>query len=318
MIAEAEVMRSSFREALGNILRFMDAIANTDPQAPQNFRAVWERIGSPSTVSETSNAIQRIMSVANSHVVAILARIDSEYRKYLHTQILDLSEKSKGEMPEVGQAAIMLQWLMGTLLPDLHAAGLPEDSVLGTTATLKKNYGAITETCAIARPDSSNPTCHALNMQAKQAFDKLKDMERGIAEAQALALQHQKRLEELGFAVVAEAAADAAVAKRIAKRETGKQISTLKALSITGFVLFAVLLIVLIVVVVMQAVKKSKATGVAPAPNAVLPPAAPVAAPMPYGFGGIGSGGGSSYVGRSSYLGGASSMPSFDLSREWT
>lgn len=332
-IPDAEVMRSSFREALGNILRFMDAVANTETQNPQNFRAVWGSIGSPSTITDTANAIRRIMSVSNVHVISVLQRIDPEYRKYLHTQILDLSEKTKGEMPEMGQAAIMLQWLMGTLLPDMQQAGLPEDAVLGTTHILKKNYGAITETCAVARPDTSNPTCQALNAKTQQALAKLQETERAVAEsqrivqeAQALALERQRRLEKFGFAVVAEAAEDAAAVKALARRETKKQISTLTALSVTGFVLFAVLLIALIVVVAVQATKRGKQGGAflgmaGAGAGAGSGAGANTGSAINLGYGGIPNPvSTSSFVGRPFIggLGGHSGMPSFDLSREWT
>lgn len=246
--AAADVLRSSFAEPMGNILRFMDAVQATPAANPQSFREVWANIGSPQTVTGMAKALQRDMVIPPAHIVGILSQTGQPYREYLHSQILDLSERMKGEMPEFIQAVMMVHWLTSVVLPALQAAGLPEDSALGTSAALRKNYASITEACTIARPDGSNPTCIQLQQQAQKARAALEDAERRRLEAAQVAEAHQARLQALGFALVADELADKARVKHLAK----SQLSLLTALTITGFVLFGLVLIVMIVLLVLQ------------------------------------------------------------------
>jgi hypothetical protein len=320
-----EILRSSFKEPLGDILRFMDAVATTNPGNPQEFMAIWGSIGSPATVSDTAVAVKRMLSVPTSHIATVLHRVDPTLRNYLHAQIIDLSERSKDEMPEVAQAAIALQWFMNKLLPDLQAAGLPEDSMLGTTHTLKRNYGEVLRASEAARPDVLNPTCHKLSAEARHAQEKVQVLEQKVAESLRAATEastqlaaRQKRLQDLGFEPAAEPEADKKAIRHLARRELHKKMNALTALAITGFVLFAVVLVVLIAVVIMQASKKRSASAAA-----LLPPAPGQAGAS---FGGVRRPGSHSvldtahtHTHRAPFFGGAtSSMPSFELSSEWT
>ena len=321
-----EALRASFSEPMGNILRFMDAVRETPPDRPQDFRAVWGTIGSPSSVSAMANALNRDMAIPPRHLVDILARTEPDNRSYLHSQIQDLSEKIKGEMPEFIQALMLTHWLMRSVLPTLQSAGLPEDATFGTSSALAKNYNTVLEACTIGRPDAMNPTCVQLKNQVGQLEAVLREVEGkakdAVAQEQGKVAQHAQRLEKLGFALAADEALDRARVKQLAKSQT----SMLTALTITGFVLFGVVLVVLVVLLVLRTKKSAQALGGGPSTSygggfggvgvGVAGAAAGIGAGLGLGADGSVAGFGAASP-RSMFGAPQSNYPAFELSREW-
>jgi hypothetical protein len=130
------------------------------------FADVWASTPTPKTVQELTAAVQRVYTMSPKQLMAVFGSLSDEYRQYFHAQCIELSESVKNDMPELSLAATLLRWVLQTALPNMQA--FPEDSLLGTTVTVQKNYSSLDYTCKIARPDDSNPEVIKYATQASQ------------------------------------------------------------------------------------------------------------------------------------------------------
>lgn len=160
-IDPSSVLKTPYSEPLRNVVRFLVAVAGTrpsaDPDVAATFRAVWESTLTPMTIPEMNAALETMYRISPQHLFGVLRAVDPATRQCFHAEAIKVAQAVKADMTELTQAAMVLRWVLTVALPALTP--LPEDSQLGTTTEIRRNYAALDEACKVARPDDTNPTC---------------------------------------------------------------------------------------------------------------------------------------------------------------
>lgn len=243
--ADPDQLQAGFSGSMRNVVRFLEAVAQSSPGvAPDAFRGAWAAVASPTSTTAMHSSMQHLFTMPAPHVAAVLGGLDDQTRAYFHVQIMQLAQEVRKDMPELSQAAALMRWLLSEAMPALQ--GQPEDSELGTTNELRKNYAVLDTLCQIARPDSSNPKINQMGQQMQ-----------GLHAAHAALKAQHTALAERATAAGLDPA-DAATDESNIKTLTCKGA---KGFKIATIVLGCVLAIALIILIVFLVKKNGKGTG---------------------------------------------------------